>query len=103
MQVNASKTQAMTLGKSLHNYEFSIGAKKIEIEPTLKILGVTLDKTLSYKPHVTNMLKKAYSKIAALRRIKRLVPSTTMITLYKSYILPHLEYCSPILLGISKH
>ena len=25
-----------------------------------------------------------------------------MISLYKSYVLPHLEYCCPLLLGISK-
>ena len=25
-----------------------------------------------------------------------------MITLYKVYVLPHLEYCSPPLLGISR-
>ena len=48
------------------------------------------------------MLMKAYAKIAALRRIKRLVPSSTMILLRKRYVLPHLEYCSPIVLGISR-
>ena len=25
-----------------------------------------------------------------------------MISLYKAYVLPHIEYCSPLLLGISK-
>ena len=54
----------------------------IEIQPTLKILGVTLDRDLSFKPHVTIVLKKAYSMIAALRcRVKRLVPSDVMILL----------------------
>ena len=48
------------------------------------------------------MLKKAYAKIAALRKIKRLVPSNVMITLYKTYVLPNFEYCSPLLLGISR-
>ena len=40
--------------------------------------------------------------IAALRRIKRLVPSDVMISLYKAYVLPHIEYCCPLLLGISE-
>ena len=102
LQVNASKTQAMTLGKSQHTYNFLVGDKTIEIEPTLKILGVTLDRDLSFKPHVTIMLKKAYAMIAALRRIKRLVSSDVMISLYKAYVLPHIEYCCPLLLGISK-
>ena len=55
-----------------------------------------------HEPHVAIMLKKAYAQIAALRRIKRLVPSDVMISLHKAYVLPHLEYCCPLLLGISK-
>ena len=92
----------MTLGSSQYTYNFLFDDLSIVIEPTLKILGVTLDRDLSFKPHVTIMLKKAYAMIAALRRIKRLVPSNTMISLYKAYLLPHIEYCSPLLLGISK-
>ena len=48
------------------------------------------------------MLKNVYAKIAALRRIKSLVLSDVMISLYKAFVLRHLEYCSPLLLGISK-
>lgn len=48
------------------------------------------------------MLKKAYAKTAALRKLKRFLPIDTLIALYKAYVLPNLEYCSPILLGISK-
>ena len=88
----------MTLGKSQYRCNLFIGDKSIETEPALKILGVTLDRDLSFKPHVAIMLKKAYAKIAALR----LDPSDVMISLYKSYVLPHLEYCCPLLLGISK-
>ena len=52
----------------------------------------TLDRDLSSKPHAAIMLKKAYAKIAALRRIQRLVPSDVMISLFKAYVLPHLEF-----------
>ena len=83
----------MLATKLKSNYELSAGVMPIEIEPTLKILGVTLDRTLSFKPHITNMLKKAYAKVAALRRIKRLVPASTMIALHKTFVLPRMEYC----------
>ena len=90
-----------TTGSS-YNFEFFVDPQQvIGIKPTLKILGVTLDNKLSFKDHVTITLKKAYAKIAALRRIKRLIPSSIMISLYKTYVLPRLEYCSPLLLGIS--
>jgi len=48
------------------------------------------------------MLKKAYAKIAALRKTKRLNPSNVMITLYKAYLPLNVEYCSLLLLGISR-
>ena len=59
---------------------------------------------MSFKraPRGNHAEKSVYAKIAALRRIKRLVPPDVMISLYKAYVLPHLEYCCPLLLGISK-
>ena len=81
LQVTATKTQTMTLGKTKYQYNLFIGDQSIEIEPTLKILGVTLDRDLSFKPHFAITLKKAHAKIAALRRIKRLAPSDVMINL----------------------
>jgi len=99
---NYLQVNAMTLGKSQYTYNFLVGDKSIKIEPTLKILGVTLDRDLSFRPHVTIMLKKAHAMIAALHRIKRLITSDVMISLYKAYVLPHIEYCCPLLLGISK-
>ena len=86
----------MRLGKSQYSYNIFIDDKSIEIKPTLKILGVTLDRDLSFTPH------PAYAKIPTLRRIRRLVTTEVMICLYKAYVLPHSDYCCPPLLGISK-
>ena len=64
------------------------------------MIGVTIDSKLSFKEHITEQLKKAYSKASALRRIRRFIPTDIMVRLYKAFILPHLEYCSPLLVGI---
>ena len=68
LQINATKSQAMRLGKSQYSYNIFFDDKSIEIKPTLKILGVTLDRDLSFKPYAAIMLKKAYAKIPTLRR-----------------------------------
>ena len=80
----------------------NIGNSIIEMESFLKILGAHVDNKLSFKAYVSAILKKVYAKIGALRRLRRLVPPDVALILYKCYILPHLEYCSPSLLGINK-
>ena len=57
---------------------------------------------LTYKTHIKEQLTKAYAKGSALRRIRRFLEPDVMIRLYKTFILPHLEYCGPLLVGIGK-
>ena len=89
--VNSIKTQGILLG-----------SHKVELANSLKILGVTLDNKLTYCEYISNMLKKVYAKIGVLRRLKRLMPHNVSLSLYKAYLLPHVEYCSPLLTGINK-
>ena len=89
--VNSIKTQGILLG-----------SHKVELANSLKILGVTLDNKLTYCEYKSNMLKKVYAKIGVLRRLKRLMPHNVSLSLYKAYLLPHVEYCSPLLTGINK-
>ena len=92
----------MVLGSHTHVPDFFIGETKVELANSLKILGVTIDCKLTYCEHISNMLKKVYVKIGVLRRLKRLMPRNVSLSLYKAYLLPHLEYCSPLLIGINK-
>lgn len=57
---------------------------------------------LSFKDHITKQLQKVYAKSGALRRIRRFVPDNVMLRLYKTFILPHFEYCCPLFLGLGK-
>ena len=68
----------------------------------LNILGFRIDDKLSFKDHLSTVLRKVYAKVGALKRLRKLVPADISLMLYKAYILPHLEYCSPLLLGINK-
>ena len=70
--------------------------------PSIRILGVELDSMLNVIGLISSQLKKAYAKTGALGRIRRFVPMEVMLALYKSFILPHLEYCSHLLLGVGK-
>ena len=92
----------MILGKHSHEPALHIGDSVIEISGFLNILGVCTDDKLSFKDHLSTVLRKVYAKVVALRRLKKLVPADISLMLCKACILPHLEYCSPLLLGINK-
>ena len=63
LQLNGLKTQAMILGKSGYNYDLKIENSAIKIKDNLKILGATLDSSLTIKPHITEMLKKLMARL----------------------------------------
>lgn len=98
--INAAKTQAMAIGPVNYRYTINLQDNNIELSDGLKILGVTLDERITFQPFIQEQLKKACAK-AALRKLCNFIPQDVMIRLYKAYVLPHLEYCSPFLLGIS--
>ena len=60
-----------------------------------------MDDKLKLLTHVKEQLRKSYAKCAALHRLKGMI-EPAMIKLYKAYILPHLKYCCPLLLGLTK-
>ena len=61
---------------------------------------MVLDSKLTFKEHIKEQLNKACAKASALRRIRKFVSKDVLVCLYKAYVLPHLEYCSPLLLGV---
>ena len=102
LSVNSKKTQAMISGKHCHEAALHFGDSVIEISGLLNILGVCIDDKLYFKDHLSTVLRKVYAKVGALRRLRKLVPADISLMLYKAYIFPNLEYCSPLLLGINK-
>ena len=75
LSVNHSKTQAMILGNSSQEPALHIGDSTIEVTDYLKILGIHVANKVSFKVHISAVLKKVYARIEALRRLKNLVPS----------------------------
>ena len=67
----------------------------------MKLLGLIIDSSLSFKTHVKSVCNKVNIKVAALRRVCKFIPSEVMVKIYKAFVLPHLEYCAPVLVGLS--
>jgi hypothetical protein len=104
LSINTVNTQALVMGTNTYKYDLKLGDTPVEIKDSLKILGVAIDSKLTYDEHLKIQLSKAYGKTRALCRIRRFISAHVMIQLYKRplSVLPHLEYCGPVLVGITK-
>ena len=59
---------------------------------SLKRLGVTWDFKLAFEEHLNNILAKVNKAIGLLRKLRNILPRTTLIIIYKAFIRPHLDY-----------
>ena len=98
--INNAKTQALPIGPCKYDFDLTLNGSGVTTLPSIRILGVELDSMLNFKEHISSRLKKAYAKTGALRGIRCFVPMDVMLALFKSFILLHIEYCSPLLLGM---
>ena len=62
----------------------------------MELFGVTIDKDLTFKQHVSSICKKLKSQLSVMTRFGKLMSTETMLRLYKSFTLPHFYYCSMV-------
>ena len=55
-------------------------------------MGVYLDGKLDFREHLQNMFKKINITISLLRKLQNNLPRASLITIYKSFVRPHLDY-----------
>ena len=60
--------------------------------PLLKHLGMYLDPKLYFLEHPKNIQAKVNKSIALLRKLQTILPRPTLLTIYKAFIRPHLDY-----------
>ena len=73
----------------------------LEVVHCMKVLGLTVDSFLSFKAHVKSICNRVNVKVAALRRVRNFIPPEVIVNIYKAFILPHFEYCAPVLVELS--
>ena len=59
-------------------------------------LGLTITSNLSWQRHIDKSILKANNVISVMNRIKMKIPRSSLCTLYKTMILPIIEYCDII-------
>ena len=58
----------------------------------MKYLGVLIDENLSWKNQLNCVITKISKTIGMIAKLRHFVPSSVLINIYKSLILPYLTY-----------
>ena len=60
--------------------------------PFHKLLGLILDSKLDFNKHINTMLSIVNKMIALLRKFQHILPRHNLLTVYKTFIKPPLDY-----------
>ena len=79
------------LNKTLHpNLVFNLNP--VNQSSNQKHLGMILDNKLNFNEHINEKVTKANKGIGIIRKLRPCLPRSSLLTIYKSFIRPHLDY-----------
>ena len=110
LKVNFDKTDVIFLSNQLShsiflgNISCTIEGKEFINNPnqSVKSLGVQLDNSLSMKNMVMNCVKNCYFNLKKLGGIRNNLSKYDKLTMVKSYVISHLDYCNALYANLSK-
>ena len=101
LKSNPDKFQFTILGK-VGSHKLQIGDITIKSASSVTLLGITIDSKLNFKEHINNIVKNAYNKLYALRRLRKFLTLEKAKILACSMIESQFAYCPLIWMFCSK-
>ena len=99
------KTKFMVFGMKNNNNRLKIELKLNNVKlchvTNYRYLGVTIDPMLSCEPVIKDILKNAHFRQYQLRRLSHCLDKLSLTRIYKTYVLPLLEYGDILFANVS--
>ena len=98
LRLNITKCVLIRCGRSHSqiNYHYTLNNHTLKQTDSHPYLGVTLDKTLSWSQHISNIAKKASNTLNFLKRNLSDCSSNVKASAYLTMVRPQMEYASVI-------
>ena len=105
--VNTSKTKIMVFGSKLaidklKPFTINYNNSPLQTVNSYKYLGLTLDRQLNYNLHIKKIIASVSAKLKQFQRMRSFLSVKAAIMVYKSMLLPIIEYCDVFLIAASK-
>ena len=104
LKLNSNKSEILIIGPdtlthSTLNFTLNIDGSTITPSTKIRNLGVILDPTLSFLPHVNHITKTAFFHLRNIARLRPNLSTTAAATLIHAFISSRLDYCNGLLYG----
>lgn len=105
LQLNSNKTEAILIGTTSKlskatSDSLELSDSSVPLSSSVKNLGVTLDKTLSMKKHISSVTSTCYFHLRRIATIRKYLTTDATAKLVTSTILSRLDYCNSLLAGL---
>jgi hypothetical protein len=105
LSLNSSKTQLIWFGtpQQLLKLDYTLLSEKFPhftFSSSVRDLGVTLDCSLTFTEHISNLTRSSYFQLRRLRAIRRSVSSSTFTSIVHAFVCSRIDYCNSLLVGL---
>ena len=78
--------------KKINQPPLTFSKSTVSQSTSQKHLGMILDASVSFKEHLISVQSKTNKTIGLLRKLQNTLPRQALITIYKAFVRPHLDY-----------
>ena len=101
LKVNCNKTKFILFNSNSNSLRLPIRifVSGVHVDPSLVVryLGVTLDPSFSFEPHVMEICKSSFAFLRSLYRIRSNLPLSCVLSLINAFVFSRLDYCNSVL------
>ena len=97
LKINPSKTEMIILKSrrqdSDTDFSVQFGGDQVSPSSSVRVLGVVIDRCLTWEKHVDQIVQRCYAVLVGLARMRHRLPQDTKRMLIGALVLPHVRYC----------
>ncbi len=82
----------MNIKPSLSSETYCIDGKELDINPTCKYLGISVDNKLTYLSHINTISKRLAKQCGVIAKLRHFAPRSKLLNYYKTNIQSILQY-----------
>ena len=96
LSLNLGKTNFMLFRSRPPDLELHLKINNVDIPKVTatKFLGIIIDDSLNWKPHIQSVKSKLSCILSIMYKASKLITTAGMYTLYCSLFQPHISYCN---------